>query len=363
MSDQCNATGCNSDDFEDQDNQAALLTELAELKLAAGKSEEAHKLLQQAFEIGLKTKLDNNTGLSHIPTSGQNSSTAVLNAGASDNQIPAEAAVVTEDLLQPSGEAWDRSDDWEPDLSHLRKASSLQRETAAVTAATAGPTEQPCSLQPSQVADHSRKVQQNSDSWQSGRTEGCSSRLSRSGSRSAGGTPSRPRGRGESRLQASSDSESEWDSIGAPQQPHILEIYGLHRGVKTSHLDEFLLDYLWDSTTANVRWVDDEHALAVFPCAEAAQQLLNSMQVRYKVRPYNKASGAALQIPVEELAPPRSARPKTTTAVARRLISNALGNKQVRDRAAEKELADLRKANKQEKQQRQHMMESVWGDE
>lgn len=86
---------------------------------------------------------------------------------------------------------------------------------------------------------------------------------------------------------------------GAPSQPHIVEIYGLNRGVKTSHLDEFLLDYLWGGTTANIRWVDDEHALAVFPCAEAAQQLLDSVQIRYKVRPYNRASGAALQIPVE----------------------------------------------------------------
>lgn len=30
-----------------------------------------------------------------------------------------------------------------------------------------------------------------------------------------------------------------------------------------------------------------------------------------------------------DLTPPRGARPKTTTAVARRLISNALGNSQV----------------------------------
>lgn len=35
---------------------------------------------------------------------------------------------------------------------------------------------------------------------------------------------------------------------------------------------------------------------------------------------------------------------------------------QVRDRAAERELADLRKANKQERQQRQQQMESVWDD-
>jgi hypothetical protein len=95
-------------------------------------------------------------------------------------------------------------------------------------------------------------------------------------------------------------------------------------------LETFLLDYLWGKTAANIKWVDDEHALAVFPSAEAAQTLLESAQRDYKVRPYTKASRAALHIAPEELTPPRAARPKTTTAVARRLISNALGNSQVR---------------------------------
>lgn len=120
---------------------------------------------------------------------------------------------------------------------------------------------------------------------------------------------------------------------------------------------------MWGGTTANVKWVDDEHALAVFPCAEAAQVLLDSSQKQFKVRPYNKASGAALQIAAEELTPPRSARPKTTTAVARRLISNALGNREVRDKAAERELASLRKANKMDKQQRQQQLSEAWGDD
>jgi hypothetical protein len=82
-------------------------------------------------------------------------------------------------------------------------------------------------------------------------------------------------------------------------QPHIVEIYNLTRSVKTSHIEEFLLGFMWGGTTANVKWVDDEHALAVFPCAEAAQVLLDSSQKEFKVRPYNKASGAALQIAAE----------------------------------------------------------------
>jgi hypothetical protein len=86
---------------------------------------------------------------------------------------------------------------------------------------------------------------------------------------------------------------------GVANQPHIVEIYNLTRSVKTSHIEEFLLGFMWGGTTANVKWVDDEHALAVFPCAEAAQVLLQSSQKEFKVRPYNKASGAALQIAAE----------------------------------------------------------------
>jgi hypothetical protein len=36
---------------------------------------------------------------------------------------------------------------------------------------------------------------------------------------------------------------------------------------------------------------------------------------------------------------------------------------QVRDRAAEKELAELRRANKQERQQRQQGLNEAWGDD
>jgi hypothetical protein len=85
----------------------------------------------------------------------------------------------------------------------------------------------------------------------------------------------------------------------AHNQPHIVEIYGLTRAVSTSHLETFLLDYLWGKTGANIKWVDDEHALAVFPSAEAAQTLLESAQRDYKVRPYAKASRAALHIAPE----------------------------------------------------------------
>jgi hypothetical protein len=58
--------------------------------------------------------------------------------------------------------------------------------------------------------------------------------------------------------------------------------------------------------------------------AACAQQGVLCVQQHVWCQPHTRLVCAA------ELTPPRAARPKTTTAVARRLISNALGNSQVR---------------------------------
>jgi hypothetical protein len=87
--------------------------------------------------------------------------------------------------------------------------------------------------------------------------------------------------------------------FAALNQPHIVEFHGLTRAVSTTHLETFLLDYVWGKTAANIKWVDDEHALAVFPSADAAQALLEAPQREYKVRPYSKASRGSLLIESE----------------------------------------------------------------
>jgi hypothetical protein len=158
--------------------------------------------------------------------------------------------------------------------------------------------------------------------------------------------------------------------------PHVVEIHGLTRATTTTDLELFLLDYHWGGLAPSIRWVDDAHCLAVFPCKEAAVVLLEARQRAFGVRAYCEASEGAHERPAEgefgggweeccvcgggsrggesmgvdalgsrahphayptaqrpnafqfqppELAPPRGARPKTTTAVARRLIGNALG--------------------------------------
>jgi hypothetical protein len=80
---------------------------------------------------------------------------------------------------------------------------------------------------------------------------------------------------------------------------HVVEIYRLQRSVKTSHLEDYLAEWAWAGCGPTIRWVDDAHALAVFPCAEAAQALLDSDQERYAVRPYCKASEQAREVPPE----------------------------------------------------------------
>jgi hypothetical protein len=44
----------------------------------------------------------------------------------------------------------------------------------------------------------------------------------------------------------------------------------LTRAVSTSHLKTLLLHCLLGKTGANIKWVDDEHAVAVFASAEAS---------------------------------------------------------------------------------------------
>lgn len=67
------------------------------------------------------------------------------------------------------------------------------------------------------------------------------------------------------------------------------------------------------------------------------------------------------RLPLQELIPPTH-RPKTTAAVARRLLSHALSMPQLIDRQGEKELRQQALQKKQMKQQRQEQLDMAWGD-
>lgn len=137
--------------------------------------------------------------------------TASLDPAAHASPAPLQPTTAAGERSSSStGADWEQSDEWEPDLTALRKASSLQREAAA-GAITNGQLQQeaaPAAAGPpsgggSWRSNSSAATGANSSSWRAGS----------SGTRTAGSTPSRPRGRGESRLDAASDSDTEWESI------------------------------------------------------------------------------------------------------------------------------------------------------
>ncbi len=68
------------------------------------------------------------------------------------------------------------------------------------------------------------------------------------------------------------------------------------------------------------------------------------------------------EVSYEELTAPRGVRPKTTSAVAKRLLSHALNRPELRDREAERQLAAARRQNQQERRERQQQAAAVWDD-
>ncbi|EFJ47303.1 hypothetical protein VOLCADRAFT_92049 [Volvox carteri f. nagariensis] len=95
---------------------------------------------------------------------------------------------------------------------------------------------------------------------------------------------------------------------------HVIEVYGLTTEIRTSHLQEFVSEF----------------------ASQVDQEL-------FQLRPFAEASAASQAVAAAELLPPRE-RPKTTAAVAKRLLSHALGMSQLRDKEAERNLAQQRKA-------------------
>lgn len=143
----------------------------------------------------------------------------------------------------------------------------------------------------------------------------------------------------------------------------VLEVYSLHDNVKTNHIQDWLEVHCAPSDTPKIKWLDDERLLLIFPTAAAADALLYKPdQHSYSVRSWVDASELARQQALLELSPP-PARPKTTAAVAKRLLSHALGNPGLRDRAGEKELAEARRVNREARKQKQIQKEAVWDDE
>ncbi|XP_040346206.1 R3H and coiled-coil domain-containing protein 1 isoform X2 [Herpailurus yagouaroundi] len=106
---------------------------------------------------------------------------------------------------------------------------------------------------------------------------------------------------------------------------HVVEIYDFEPTLETEDLLAAFSEF--QEKGLKIQWVDDTHALGVFPClASAAEALTKDFSV-LKIRPLTQGTKQsklkALQRP--KLLRLAKVRPQTNTAVARRLVARALG--------------------------------------
>nr|XP_009663942.1 PREDICTED: R3H and coiled-coil domain-containing protein 1 [Struthio camelus australis] len=115
---------------------------------------------------------------------------------------------------------------------------------------------------------------------------------------------------------------------------HVIEIYDFSPSLKTEHLLEMFSEF--HESGFKIQWVDDTHALGIFSSLAAASQALGRSYPSLKIRPLihgtRQSKIKALQRP--KLLQLAKERPQTDTAVARRLVTRALGLKHKKQRVS-----------------------------
>ncbi|XP_028826864.1 coiled-coil domain-containing protein R3HCC1L [Denticeps clupeoides] len=142
---------------------------------------------------------------------------------------------------------------------------------------------------------------------------------------------------------------------------HIVEIYDFPAEFKTEDLLRAFQSY--QQRGFDIKWVDDTHALGLFSSPIAAREALRSKHIIMKVRPLSKASAAtkAMAHGCSDIFLPAKERPQTSSALAHRLVTGALGvrsPRSVAEREAEKKkLRDAREQKRLAAQQREDAWE------
>ncbi|KAM9701064.1 R3H and coiled-coil domain-containing protein 1 [Dama dama] len=106
---------------------------------------------------------------------------------------------------------------------------------------------------------------------------------------------------------------------------HVVEIYDFEPVLKTEDLLATFSEF--QEKGFKIQWVDDTHALGIFPCPASAAEALTRDFSTLKIRPLTQG---ARQSKLKALQRPKllhlaKERPQTNTAVARRLVARALG--------------------------------------
>ncbi|KAL2761720.1 R3H and coiled-coil domain-containing protein 1 isoform b [Daubentonia madagascariensis] len=106
---------------------------------------------------------------------------------------------------------------------------------------------------------------------------------------------------------------------------HVVEIYDFEPALKTEDLMATFSEF--QEKGFKIQWVDDTHALGIFPCLASATEALTREFSMLKIRPLTQGTK---QSKLKALQRPKflrlaKERPQTNAAVARRLVARALG--------------------------------------
>ncbi|XP_028829464.1 R3H and coiled-coil domain-containing protein 1 [Denticeps clupeoides] len=106
---------------------------------------------------------------------------------------------------------------------------------------------------------------------------------------------------------------------------HVIEIYNFPAIFKTEDLVDAFAEF--SEGGMKIKWVDNTHALGVFSCKTAASHALSIQHPLLNTRALSKGSkkAKAKAFRHSEFIQPVKERPRTDTAVARRMVTRALG--------------------------------------
>lgn len=114
-------------------------------------------------------------------------------------------------------------------------------------------------------------------------------------------------------------------SVNTEDFSHVIEIYDFPPLFKTDDLLDAFTEY--SEGGMKIKWVDNTHALGIFSCEAAALHALSISHPLLKARALSqgskKAKGKAIRR--AEFLQPVKERPRTDSAVARRMVTRALG--------------------------------------
>nr|XP_056706141.1 coiled-coil domain-containing protein R3HCC1L [Euleptes europaea] len=173
------------------------------------------------------------------------------------------------------------------------------------------------------------------------------------------GHASPPSGFQEPRFDYYSHSPANLD-LSESEFPHVIEIYDFPPEFRTEDLLHVFCSY--QKKGFDIKWVDDTHALGIFSSPIAAGDALSTKHLMVKTRPLSQATRAAKSKAraYAEFLQPAKERPETSAALARRLVTGALGVRSKQSKAEREAERQQLQAARERKRLEAKQREDAW---